>query len=748
MKYWVLLLPLCVCIHAYETIIDVLSRHSEFSTLIGHLQRQRLVVFVNQLDSATLFAPNNEAFRQLKDIEITRERLLYHLIPEYLPTQLIHPGQLLESCYIRPGLLETNYTGQKLKITEWVQTLKVNNVSLSRPDIYVNAKTTIHAVDQVLSPPKMASEVVKEHDERLYHLIRQAQLIHLIDSHHTFTLFVSSRYLMDKFNSIERQYLTSHEGFQDLNLILKYSIVSRPIYLDTHPVGDTSYTTESGEQIHLKVDMNRRMTVNHIPVLHRDVVAANGIVHYLDDTLSSNAFVFTTRKCLIGLNATKFVSLVDEQGLGHYLDDHSHHLTILAPTNEAMDEDAIPNNLKKQWLSYHFIEGAYEPHTLSDQMVLKTKYSSPYLRDAQRLLIQTTNQSVFFGPRSKMIGSTYRIQENIIYRITNPLSLPKDLFTSLVVDLDYTLFLATLYKSGLVQTLNSAEGITVFAPTNTAFEELGLVTRYLLHSEGKSDLRTVLQYHVTPSLLYYQDLSSMKTISLTNESIYLHQGPHQIRMGLHANASSAKNARVEPTDLLLSNGVVHPISRLQIPPSAHITHQKLLKSMSAYLMNDMLDRTRVLDGLDLDDVYLLVPTDQAFSALESVWNDTATLTKIAKLHVLPKRRPQTEEFETLLADENTIMMGQGMVKVKGQPVGVHAHILGMGSVRRGGVIEIDAVLFPVEKKDGGVWGTLFVVFLWLSIWVVGSTGGSVLYKMYKRSKDGYETIEIERQESQ
>lgn len=133
----------------------------------------------------------------------------------------------------------------------------------------------------------------------------------------------------------------------------------------------------------------------------------------MDDLPFADSLVFDTRKYLFGLNATKFVSLIDKYELGYFLDSDSVNVTILAPTNEVIDEDDIPNNLKKQWLSYHLLQGAWKADDLEDRMLLKSEYnSSRLLDDAQRIVVRVGTGSrddarkpIQFGPNSQVIGS-------------------------------------------------------------------------------------------------------------------------------------------------------------------------------------------------------------------------------------------------------------------------------------------------------------------------------------------------------
>jgi uncharacterized surface protein with fasciclin (FAS1) repeats len=66
-------------------------------------------------------------------------------------------------------------------------------------------------------------------------------------------------------------------------------------------------------------------------------------------------------------------------------------------------------------------------------------------------------------------------------------------------------------EAGLVDTLNSAEGITVFAPTNDAFSALPKATLDAAMSDPKRLLTTVLAYHVVEGKLSPEMLAGTHT---------------------------------------------------------------------------------------------------------------------------------------------------------------------------------------------------------------------------------------------
>ncbi|KAI9475398.1 MAG: FAS1 domain-containing protein [Benjaminiella poitrasii] len=734
-----------VAVNAYKTIIDVLSEDERFSQLIEHLQHTRLVPYLNNLETGTFFAPDNKAFSNYNS-DLTRDDLLYHLVLDQ--HKALDDGQLLESALSRPDWLST---GQLLKSTKHRMIPYINNAKIKQRNIFVNRNTTLYVIDRVLKPPAIVSHVVEQQDDKLFDLMRKCQLDSLLERpESSFTVFVSASYLLDKFKKVEQNYLISQYGMDDLRRMVEYLIIPEPIYLYSQHVGKRSYTTQSGDDLQVNVNANGQVTVNGHRVLEKDILAANGVLHILDDLpYKPNSVQFNARKYLLGLNATKFVSLLDAFDLSDFLT--SSNKTILAPTNEVIDEDDIPNNQKRQWLSYHLLQQSWEPSQITDGALLKTEYNSSLLNnEPQRVLVSVDDQkknNIRFGDHSKVIGNSISIGGNVIYRLSDPLSLPIDIFTSLVVDLSLSTFLATLYVSGTVEEMKQAKAMTLFAPTNEAFQALGLVSRYLVHPSSRDDLRDVLRYHLATRPLYYQDLIGHDTLRVAtlahhNATLTIHNDHDQVRIG---------SGRVEPRDLLVSNGVVHTLDRVQIPDHLNLTHANLLHGIRANTMFNVLKHTGLLADLPADCI-LLTPTDAAFEAIdmETIWNDTKRLERIARLHVLTRKTHGllgTDEYETMQASEKVVVreLGFGIVVVgpMGERLSRYGRVLERGNTTEGAVLEIDSVLFPVERGIFGlswIWSTILISAMWIVVAGVLLLGGYIVFKKWRRKRDGYETI--------
>lgn len=133
-----------------------------------------------------------------------------------------------------------------------------------------------------------------------------------------------------------------------------------------------------------------------------------------------------------------------------------------------------------------------------------------------------------------------------------------------IVDLAVkTEFLSTLVaavKAGdLVGVLKGDGPFTVFAPTNEAFAKLPAGTvETLLKPENKAQLVAVLTYHVVPGKVYSKDLKNGMKAKTAQGS--------EVTITLQGGKAMVNQATVTTADIEASNGVVHVIDAVILPP--------------------------------------------------------------------------------------------------------------------------------------------------------------------------------------
>jgi uncharacterized surface protein with fasciclin (FAS1) repeats len=127
---------------------------------------------------------------------------------------------------------------------------------------------------------------------------------------------------------------------------------------------------------------------------------------------------------------------------------------------------------------------------------------------------------------------------------------------------NFSTLVAALKAAGLVETLNGEGPFTVFAPTNAAFDKLpeGTVEN-LLKDENKDQLTAILTYHVAPAKAMAADVVDMDqapTVQGQPVQIMVEDGTVKL-MG-------SNTATVTTTDIEASNGVIHVIDTVLMPP--------------------------------------------------------------------------------------------------------------------------------------------------------------------------------------
>jgi uncharacterized surface protein with fasciclin (FAS1) repeats len=117
---------------------------------------------------------------------------------------------------------------------------------------------------------------------------------------------------------------------------------------------------------------------------------------------------------------------------------------------------------------------------------------------------------------------------------------------------------AALKAAGLVETLSGEGPFTVFAPTDAAFAKLPKATlKDLLKPENKEKLQKILTYHVVPGAIFAKDIKSGAVATVEGSNVTIKKG----------KSVMVNNARVIKADIKTSNGVIHAIDTVIMPPT-------------------------------------------------------------------------------------------------------------------------------------------------------------------------------------
>lgn len=128
---------------------------------------------------------------------------------------------------------------------------------------------------------------------------------------------------------------------------------------------------------------------------------------------------------------------------------------------------------------------------------------------------------------------------------------------------DFTTLVAAVQAAGLVETLSGPGPFTVFAPTDEAFatalESLDMTAEELL--ADTETLTGILTYHVVPGKVLSGDV-----VELDGQDVATVNGA-TVAISVEGDVVKVNDAEVTTVDLEASNGVIHVIDSVLLPPA-------------------------------------------------------------------------------------------------------------------------------------------------------------------------------------
>ncbi|MGB9930131.1 MAG: fasciclin domain-containing protein [Methanosarcina sp.] len=266
-------------------------------------------------------------------------------------------------------------------------------------------------------------------------------------------------------------------------------------------------------------------------------------------------------------------------------------------------------------------------------------------------------------------------------------------------DEDFTILFAALDAANLTDTLKGEGPFTVFAPTDEAFAALpeGTVEALLNDTDA---LENILLYHVAPEKLMAEDVVKMDNITTV-------QG-EELPVNVTCEGVFVGDAKIIIKDVEASNGVIHVIDAVLIPPEEEAPEMDIIE-----VATEDGNFTKLLTALDAANLTctlkgegpftVFAPTDKAFAALpegtvEALLKDTATLKKILLYHVTDEKLAAEDVVEI---SSITTLAGQKLpvtVSEKGVFVGKAKIIMTDIEASNGIIHKIDAVLIPPDDS--------------------------------------------------
>lgn len=339
---------------------------------------------------------------------------------------------------------------------------------------------------------------------------------------------------------------------------------------------------------------------------------------------------------------TTLVSLVEQAGLDGALTGKD-DLTVLAPTDAAFAKvpqstlDALAADPAKlrEVLTYHVLAGDAPASTVVTLKAAKTL-------SGQGIKIRVRGGKVKINDSATVVTTDIDASNGTIHVIDEvliPKRLPRtsDNLVSVATKAGSFSTLTSLLKTaGLVDALSGKGKLTVFAPTDEAFAKVPAETLAALQADPAA-LRDVLLYHVVKG-----DRPASKVVKLKAARTLDGRGV-KVR-GTTLNDS----ATIVATDVEASNGTIHVIDEVLLPPTlppvtANLAEVAIGAGEFTTLVS-LVQQAGLVGALTGDDpLTVFAPTDEAFAkvppaTLAAVAADPALLARVLTYHVVEGER--------------------------------------------------------------------------------------------------------------
>lgn len=305
-------------------------------------------------------------------------------------------------------------------------------------------------------------------------------------------------------------------------------------------------------------------------VLSAVVPAAASSSRGLQDTNTSTVANIVTANGNYSTLVTAANSIV---GLVEPLSDPTTDITLFAPNNDAfaaMDQALLEKLLTPPWqghlkslLMYHAAEGTYLSTDIPPEGITLT------MMNAQDLDISSADGTVVFSndfvdePFSSVESPDLTAANGVVHGVSGVFLAPflfYDLVEAVVTpDLASTL-IQLIQLAGLEDTLRNGN-FTLFAPTDEAFDALDdELIATVTEPDNVEMLRKLLLYHVTPTIIPTSLFNSTDYVTVEGSSVTV----------LVDNTTSTvmiNGANLVTPDILASNGIVHVIDEVLVPPA-------------------------------------------------------------------------------------------------------------------------------------------------------------------------------------
>jgi transforming growth factor-beta-induced protein len=256
------------------------------------------------------------------------------------------------------------------------------------------------------------------------------------------------------------------------------------------------------------------------------------------------------------------VAGVTKAELAGALDDDEATFTVFAPTNDAFDMFFTDLGVTLDDLTMETLSSAILYHAIGD-FVPASKVEAGYFPTLSSAFDRNisvkidTEGGVFLNMDSEVVATDVVATNGVIHAI-NKVIMPPGVVDIAIDNSNFSILVEAVIKAELVDALSGDGPLTVFAPTNAAFEELFAA----INVTGIADLT---KEDLTPILLAHVVEGNVASTDLSNGDVNTLNVQKSLAINVDSGVSIDGNITVVAADIQGKNGIVHVIDKVIVP---------------------------------------------------------------------------------------------------------------------------------------------------------------------------------------
>ncbi len=560
-----------------KNIVQIAQSDANLTTLVDAVVAANLATTLSGDGPFTVFAPTNAAFAKLDpdvlNTIISTPSLLTALLQYHVVSGAVTSDMLSN------GAVPTLLSGQSIDVNV-SGGVTLNGTSKVTSANIIATNGVIHIIDEVLMPDDFVAQTIVQIAASnsdfsiLVDVLTKPELSDLLaaanDPTSNLTVFAPTNTAFEAVLDALGKDSVDDLPVGLLKEIVQYHIVSGAVFSTGLSNGDVP-TLLAGENV--TVDLTNGVKINNANVIAADIEAINGVIHAVDAVLLpsyvATAVGTISEVIVFDPDYTILVAALRKAELLNTVST-TDNLTLFAPDNAGFVAAGITSldGLEKEDLSPILLYHVLGAKVLSSG--LPADGMATTLSNSEKIYLGYLNNGVvLINGLTQITAVDIEKSNGVVHTINRTLVPPAGDIVDIAIamadmgdDSQFTVLVSLLASdtyADVTTAIKNADNITVFAPTDAAFDAISTVIPTLTEAQ----IRSVLQYHAVGARVFSTDLENGQVVpTLNTQTLKVNISDSGVSL---TDKSGGADANVIEVNVQGSNGVIHVIDKVLLP---------------------------------------------------------------------------------------------------------------------------------------------------------------------------------------